>query len=90
VLTPGRLRVKSSTSRGSVLWLKSPCKRTDWFLASLPNGTIIKSAPMRDESCSNPTSRLLEKMMPESNVAEAIAVKITRPRLRAGWLQKFV
>ena len=26
----------------------------------------------------------------ESNVAEAIAVKMTSPRLRTGWLQKLV
>ena len=39
---------------------------------------------MREESRSNPISRLFEKMTPESNVAEAIAVKTTSPKLRIG------
>ena len=45
---------------------------------------------MREESCSKPVSRLLEKRTLASNDAEAIAVRITNPKLRPGWLQKLV
>jgi hypothetical protein len=39
---------------------------------------------MREESCSKPASRLFEKMTPESNVTDAMAVKMTSPKLRTG------